>query len=109
MMRATIDRRMRRMDTDGDDRISRQEVGAGAGRFGQHLSAAFDRADADRNGFISRTELETALQEFRATRRAERQQEGGGAARGPAAGSGAPPAAPPSRDEDYGDSLDDEE
>ena len=101
MRQANLDRRMQRMDSDRDGKISRQE--AGSGRIGQRLLADFDHADANHDSFISRDELGRAADELRAQRRAERQQQGGAA--GPPQ-----PAQPaePYRDE-AGDSLDDEE
>jgi Ca2+-binding EF-hand superfamily protein len=105
MMGQRIDRRMQRMDADRDGKISRQEIASrNRGRFAQHLSAEFDRADQNRDTFLSREELGKAMQRFRVQRRAERQQ-AGGAAPGRAAprGGGAPP---PDEDDDYGDSLD---
>jgi len=96
MRQANLDRRMERMDRDGDGKISRQE--ASTGRIGPRLLANFDHADADRDSFVSRQELERAVDEFRAQRRAERQQQG--------AAAGQPQA--PADDDVAGDSLDDE-
>ena len=104
MVGEMTDRRMRRLDSDGDGKISRQEIAPGSGgRFAEHLSTEFDRADRDRDHFISREELSQAMRQFRAQRRAEKQA--GGAAPGAAApqGGGAPP---PAEDDDYGDALD---
>jgi len=101
MRQANLDRRMKRMDTDGDGRISRQE--ASAGRIGQRLLADFDRADSDRDSYISRVELERAADQLRAQRRAERQQNGG------AARPASPAPMNQDMDDDGADMLDDEE
>ena len=62
MVGEMTDRRMRRLDSDGDGKISRQEIAPGSGgRFAEHLSTEFDRADRDRDHFISREELSQAM------------------------------------------------
>lgn len=103
MRRDNLDRRMKRMDSDGDGKISRQE--AAGGRIGQRLLADFDRADVNRDSFISRDELERAADELRARRRAERQQQQTGAGASPAQ----PPPAGGMNDDDGSDALDDED
>lgn len=103
MIREAVERRMRRMDGNQDGRIARDEVRGG--RFGEHLAASFDRADANRDSYISPQELEAAMADFRAKRQAERlQQQSGGAAPAPAAPQGGAP--PPVEDDLGDDSLD---
>lgn len=90
MRTAMFERRMSRLDGNGDGKISRQE--AESGRLGRRLLEDFDAADANRDSFVSRDELQTAMQTLRQKRREMRQQ---GDADGEPAAPGAPaPSAP---------------
>ncbi len=55
---------LRRVDSDGDARISRAEAEAGAPR----LAAHFDKVDSDGDGFITREEMKAAMQKIHAAR-----------------------------------------
>jgi EF hand domain-containing protein len=87
MRTAMLERRMSRLDGNGDGKISRQE--AESARFGRRLLEDFDAADANRDSFVSRDELQTAMQTLRQKRREMRMQGGGEPAE---PGAPAPPA-----------------
>lgn len=59
--------RLRRLDTDGDMRISAAEWVA---RKGRPASKAFDRMDVNHDGFVDASELQARLKTARAERRA---------------------------------------
>ena len=59
--RAEAEERWKRLDQDNDGRISRSEW--------QRNDQAFDRMDADKDGFLTKEELHSVAREFRAKRR----------------------------------------
>ncbi|MGH9426265.1 MAG: EF-hand domain-containing protein [Terriglobia bacterium] len=59
--RPNAEQRWKKLDQDGDGRISRSEW--------QRNEQAFDRMDADKNGFLTKEELRAAAREFRGKRR----------------------------------------
>jgi Ca2+-binding EF-hand superfamily protein len=61
------DRVMKRLDTNKDGRISRDEAKAGP-RIEKH----FDRIDADRDGFVAKAELVSALEKLQKRREQQR-------------------------------------
>ena len=70
-MKAKAEAWWKKVDTDGDGKISRDEANANA----PHLAQNFDKIDTDHDGTISREELRAARE---AMRERHRQQGGGG-------------------------------
>ena len=60
------EQRWKKLDQDNDGRISRSEW--------QRNEPAFDRVDADKDGFVTKEELRSAAREFRGKRRSQSQE-----------------------------------
>ena len=58
-MKAKADAWWKKVDTDGDGRISRDEASANA----PHVAKNFDKIDSDHDGTVSREELRAAMRE----------------------------------------------
>ena len=71
-MKAKAEAWWKKVDADGDGKISRDEANANA----PHLAKNFDKIDTDHDGTISREELRAAHQAMRERRR---EHSGGGA------------------------------